>query len=202
MTNGLVFIWQLVQGFNQEIFLVYGEIPNVVLQGKQLYTLVTSIFLHGDFFHIFGNMLYLFIFGDNVEDRFGHTTYFILYFIFGIMGGLAHSVVAVLFGGIDALIPAIGASGAISGILGSYLVFFPSARIVSVVPSFYFMRLARVPAVLFIGFWFILQLLFIGDVTTVAYMAHIGGFITGLVIALIFKPRRRLRERYAKYDEY
>jgi membrane associated rhomboid family serine protease len=187
--NALVFWWELNHGTMelQTIFYNYGEIPALVMQGKQLHTIITSMFLHADLWHIVGNMVYLFVFGDNVEDRFGHTKFLLLYLAFGIVGGLTHSAVAVMFGGIDAIVPAIGASGAVSGILASYVLFFPNARIISIVPSFYFIRIAPVPAWIFIGFWFILQLLYSGTITAVAYMAHIGGFVTGFVIATIFK---------------
>jgi membrane associated rhomboid family serine protease len=171
----------------QEIFYNYGEIPVLVMQGKQLHSIITSMFLHADLWHLVGNMVYLFVFGDNVEDRFGHTKFLLFYFIFGIVGGVTHSIVAVMFGSIDALVPAIGASGAVSGILAAYVIFFPNAKIVSIVPSFYLIRIAPVPAWTFIGFWFILQLLYSGTMTAVAYMAHIGGFITGFIIAMIFK---------------
>ena len=195
VVNGLVFYWEFMQGFNISIFLTFGEIPALVLQGKQLHSLVTSMFLHGDFWHILGNMVFLFVFGDNVEDRFGHIKFILLYFVFGIGGGLIHSIVAVMFGGSDAFIPAVGASAAISGILGAYLVFFPRAKIVSVVPSFVFVRVAPVPAWVFIGFWFILQLLYSGGATSVAYMAHIGGFLIGLIVAktVRLKPPARTK---------
>ena len=139
-------------------------------------------------------MLYLFIFGDNVEDRFGHINYLLLYFIFGLVGGIIHSITTVMLGGLDAFIPAIGASGAVAGILGAYFVFFPQAKIMSIVPSLFFVRLARVPAVIFIGLWFILQFLYIGSMTGVAYMAHIGGFIAGFIIARILKPKLEAKE--------
>lgn len=191
LANSIVFLWEYLNGFDQRIFLNFGEVPILVLQGKRLFTLVTSMFIHGDFWHIFGNMMYLFVFGNNVEDRFGHVKYFILYIIFGIVGGFTNSVASVLFGGRDAFIPAIGASGAIAGVLGAYVVFFPGARIISLVLA----GIAPVPAWLFIGFWFILQLLYSGFGTSVAYIAHIGGFIAGLVLALIFKERFRLETR-------
>ena len=198
IVNGLVFYWEFTQRFDPRIFLTFGEIPALVFQGKQLHTLVTSMFLHGDFLHILGNMVFLFVFGDNVEDRFGHPKYLLLYFIFGIGGGLIHSIVAVMFGGFDAFIPAVGASAAISGILGAYLVFFPRAKIVSVVPSFVFVRVAPIPAWVFIGFWFILQLLYSGGATPVAYMAHIGGFLIGLIVAAIVRLKPPTRTKVAR----
>ena len=191
--NALVFWWEFTQGFSDRIFLVYGETPALVMQGRQLLTVITSMFIHVDFLHIFGNILYLFVFGDNVEDRFGHVTFFLLYLLFGIVGGFTHSAVAVMSGGVDQFIPAVGASGAVAGILGAYIVFYPNARIVSIVPSFFFFRLARIPAFIFIGFWFILQILYSGGSTSVAYMAHVGGFMVGLVIAIMFKAINRVK---------
>lgn len=187
----MVFYWEFTQGFNDQIFLLYGETPILVLQGINLFSILTSLFLHVNFWHIFGNMLYLFIFGDNVEDRFGHGKFLLFYFLFGIIGGLTHSAIAVAGGGIDQYIPAVGASGAIAGVLGAYIVFYPHARIVSLVFAFFFVRMARVPAFVFIGFWFLLQILYSGGSSSVAYLAHIGGFITGFLIALIFRAINR-----------
>lgn len=189
--NALVFWWEFTQGFDYRIFNNYGEIPALVLQGKQLFSIMTSMFIHVDFWHILGNMLYLFVFGDNVEDRFGHVKFIFLYFVFGIVGGLLHSTIVVMSGGVEQFIPTVGASGAISGILGAYIVFYPRSRIVSIVPSFIFIRLARVPAFIFIGFWFILQILYSGGNTSVAYIVHIGGFIAGFTIALTFRAFHR-----------
>jgi len=190
--NGLVFVWEAMEGFDLNLFWRFGEIPAQVLQGQQLYTLLTSMFLHADLFHLLGNMVYLFVFGDNIEDRYGHGKYLLLYLVFGVAGGLTHSVLTVLMGGSDMWIPAVGASAAISGVLGAYVVFFPRARIVSIVPSFIFVRVAPVPAWIFLGFWFVLQLLYSGAATSVAYLAHIGGFLTGVIVAKIFAPQSRV----------
>ena len=187
VVNALVFFWEFMEGFSDNLFLTYGEIPLLVMNGKQVYTVITSTFIHVDILHLFGNMLYLFIFGDNVEDRLGHFKYLVFYLVFGLVGGFTHSTVAVASGGVDQYIPAVGASGAIAGVLGTYLVFYPHARIVSLVPSFFFVRLARVPALIFIGFWFLLQILYSGGSSSVAYLAHVGGFMVGLAIAVIFR---------------
>ncbi|MCP8323226.1 MAG: rhomboid family intramembrane serine protease, partial [Candidatus Methylarchaceae archaeon HK02M2] len=137
LINVLVFIWQISSGSYESIILDYGEIPIFVMTGQRLYTLFSSMFLHADIFHIIGNMLYLFIFGDNIEDRFGHIKYLFLYLIFGVIGGLAHSYITLMFNGFDIFIPAIGASGAVSGVLGAYIVLFPRARVISVALLFY-----------------------------------------------------------------
>jgi len=187
--NAVVFLWEITGDYDAFV-LTYGAIPAFILRGEHLETLLTSMFLHGGFTHIFGNMLYLFIFGDNIEDRFGHLSYALLYLFFGFAGGIAHVLHSALLGGYQTLIPAIGASGAISGVLGAYLVFFPHARIVSLVPSYFGLRLARIPAVFFLGFWFLLQLLYSGSLSSVAYWAHIGGFIVGMGAALVKRARR------------
>ena len=187
IVNGLVFLWEFTQEFDPMIFYEFGAIPIEILRWEHLSSLITSMFVHAGFWHILGNMLYLFIFGDNVEDRFGHTKHLILFLVSGIAGGLAHSIVTVTYGGADAFIPAVGASGAVAGILGAYVVFFPRARIMSIIPSFVFVRLARIPAVIFIGLWFVIQLLYTTGDTSVAYMAHIGGFVVGLLAALLLR---------------
>jgi len=194
--NVIVFIFELTGNY-EEIIFTYGSIPAFILEGESLLTLITSMFLHGDIMHIFGNMLYLFIFGDNIEDRYGHIYYVIIYLIFGIASGLAHVFYSgFIVGGDLVLIPTIGASGAISGVLGSYIVFYPKARIVSVVPSYFGIRLARIPAILFLGFWFILQLLYSGSLSSVAYWAHIGGFVVGLAFALVKRMLTAKRREY------
>lgn len=194
VVNALVFYWEFTQGFSDSLFQAYGEVPAQVMSGQSLLTVLTSMFIHVDILHIFGNMLYLFIFGDNVEDRFGHLKYLLLYFLFGAAGGFTHSAITVAAGGPDQYIPAVGASGAIAGVLGAYLVFFPSARIVSLVPSIFIVQLARVPAFIFIGFWFILQILYSGGSSSVAYLAHVGGFLAGMAVAAVFKALSRERE--------
>lgn len=169
----------------------FGMTPESIIQGQSLHTLLTSMFLHGDPIHLASNMLYLYIFGDNIEDAFGHLRYFGFYILCGLAASLAHLLTMT-----DPRVPAIGASGAISGVLGAYLILYPRARIITLV--FYFLiTFVRVPAVFFLGFWFILQL-FSGTVTLtygissgVAYWAHVGGFVAGMVIALLFRAVRK-----------
>ena len=165
VVNVIVFFFELTGNY-EEIIFTYGTIPAFILEGESLLTLITSMFLHGDIMHIFGNMLFLFIFGDNIEDRYGHLYYIIIYLIFGIAGGLAHVLYSgFIVGGNAVFIPTIGASAAISGVLGSYIVFYPKARIVSIVGY----RLVRIPAILFLGFWFILQLLYSREIQAMSY---------------------------------
>ena len=144
--NGAVFLWELTHGFNQNILDFFGVTPILVLQGKQLFSLFTAMFLHSSFLHTLGNIVYLFVFKDNVDDQFGHARYVLLNFVFGVIGGLSHSITAVISGREAAFIPALGASGAVSGVLGLYLLFFSRARIVSIVPSFLLISMAPVPA--------------------------------------------------------
>lgn len=180
----------------------YGMIPSSILQGRDLYTLFTSMFLHGDLLHLASNMLYLYIFGDNIEDAFGHTIYLGFYILSGLAASLLHLLTVT-----EPWKAAIGASGAISGVLGAYLILYPRARIVTLV--FYLLiTFVRIPAVFFLGFWFILQL-FSGTVTLtggvpsgVAYWAHVGGFVAGVAIALLFRAMRKVpKEEIPFYAE-
>ena len=167
----------------------YGLIPNNVLHGNQLYTVFTSIFLHADLIHLGGNMLFLYIFGDNVEDTFGHVRYLMFYFLAGVAASFAH--ILFVANTLEGAIPTIGASGAISGIMGAYLVLFPRSRILTLVLLFW-ISIAAIPAVIFLGLWFIFQFLY-GTLAVgggVAYWAHIGGFISGIVFLYMLKPRK------------
>lgn len=155
-------------------------------------TLFTSMFLHGGWTHLIGNMLYLGIFGDNVEDALGRFGFIVFYLAAGLIAGLAQVTTAP-----QAMTPAIGASGAIAGVLAVYLVLYPTAPVRVLVPTFFFMRLARVPAVLVLGLWFVIQLfngfLSLGAQTMatggVAWFAHIGGFVAGLVVGFLLRKR-------------
>lgn len=181
-------------------------IPENIIQGRQLYTLFTSMFMHAGLLHLFGNMLYLYIFGDNVEDVFGHGGYLIFYIISGLVASFTH-IISVLFApeigsliGVpqvsDLTIGVVGASGAISAVLGAYLVLYPTARILTAV--FYgWVIIVPLPAIFFLGFWFLMQwLLVFFDITGgVAYWAHIGGFIAGMIFALVFgRGRKKARD--------
>jgi membrane associated rhomboid family serine protease len=155
--------------------------------------LFTCMFLHGGWMHIIGNMWFLWIFGGNVEDRFGAFPYLLFYLVCGLGSGIAQ----VLFS-LGSNIPSIGASGAISGVLGAYIVFFPSSRILTLVPLFIIFFLARIPAVIFIGLWFAIQFLSgLGSLNAVntggvAWWAHVGGFAIGAVIALATRSETRV----------
>jgi membrane associated rhomboid family serine protease len=148
------------------------------------YPMFTSMFLHGGLMHLLGNMLFLYVFGDNVEDYFGHFFYLVFYLFCGIGSGLTH----VLFN-LHSSLPAIGASGAISGVMGAYAVLFPRARVLML----FFIILIPIPALFVLGYWFVLQFLSgIGDLGGaatggVAFWAHIGGFLIGVLVALVVK---------------
>lgn len=171
----------------------YGLVPSQVLGGMRLYTLFTSMFLHADLIHLGGNMLFLYVFGDNVEDTFGHFRYAAFYLLAGIAGSLTH-VGSLAFSGGDLAIPTIGASGAISGVLGAYLLLYPRAKIVTLV-FFGWIWLIALPAIVFLGVWFALQLLYsyLELAAGVAYWAHIGGFAAGIFFGAVWRGRRRKR---------
>jgi len=188
--------WALEQGI-----VVFGTIPSDTLSGERLWTLLTSMFMHADPMHLFGNMLYLWVFGDNIEDAFGHVKYLAFYLLSGLVASLAHiaSVLATLpsYGVVGLDIPSVGASGAISAVLGAYLVLYPRARIRTVV-FYFFISIVSIPAHYYLGFWFLYQLLMgvfslTGLPSGVAFWAHIGGFVAGLVAIRAFGVEPRIR---------
>jgi membrane associated rhomboid family serine protease len=158
--------------------------------GNVYLTLLTSMFMHGGWLHIGSNMLFLFIFGDNVEDNFGHIKYLIFYLICGFAADFAQ----IILGGSSSEVPNLGASGAIAGVLAAYLILFPQAQIRSLVPLGFFVTVFRVPAIIMIGIWIVTQLISLFPVaeqgsTGVAYGAHIGGFVAGLLLVFLFRSR-------------
>ncbi|MET4127154.1 rhomboid family intramembrane serine protease [Roseovarius sp. MBR-6] len=161
----------------------YAMIPAKVTQGGVWSGIVTSMFLHGGLMHLAGNMLFLWIFGDNLEDRMGHLPYLAFYLATGIAAGLAH-----IFGGPLSQVPTVGASGAIAGVMGGYLLLFPRARVDILLIFIIFFRIITIPAALVLLLWFAIQV-FAGlgsnpDAGGVAYWAHAGGFVAGIVLAL------------------
>lgn len=194
--NVVVFFYQvtLPLGAQKAFVLAYATVPariTALVAGHghaqlALEPLLTSMFLHGGLMHLLGNMLFLYIFGDNIEDHFGHIGYLLFYLVCGIGSGLVH----VLFN-LNSPIPAIGASGAISGVMGAYILLFPRARIL----TFFFIFLIPVPAFLILGYWFVFQFLEAlgglgGDPTGgVAVWAHVGGFLIGMLITAIVGRR-------------
>lgn len=194
LLNIVVFVRQLAlsQIELETMVFSYGLIPRTLMislsEGNLMAAaspLLAYQFMHGGWLHIGSNMLYLWVFGDNVEDRVGHVKYLIFYLLMGILAGVAQ----VVFDPSSA-VPIIGASGAVAGILGAYLISCPRARVLALIPIFVIFTLAEIPAVIFLGFWFILQLFSgiasIGVGVSVAWWAHIGGFIAGIILVNLF----------------
>jgi membrane associated rhomboid family serine protease len=190
--NIIVYIHQLMLGQAQELFIwKYGAVAQAITTFQPvhpastlfpLFTLITAQFVHGSIWHLGGNMLFLWIFGDNVEDKLGHLRYFLFYLVCGILSIVTQVVVAP-----NATVPLVGASGAIAGVMGAYIVRFPRARIMTLLIIFFFIRIVWIPALVFLGLWFIFQLLVaapsVADTSGgVAYFAHIGGFVAGMVL--------------------
>jgi membrane associated rhomboid family serine protease len=193
-----VFLWQLGLPPRAEAAFAYGFgfIPALWFEGKELspalavvpmpLTIVTSMFLHGGFMHLAGNMLYLWIFGNNVEDAMGHPRFIAFYLIGGAVAVFAHA-----FSEPGSEVPMIGASGAISAVLGGYLLLHPKARVLVLIPLGFFFWTMRLPAMLVLAFWFGMQFLQVlsGGGQGVAWWAHIGGFVAGMAMLPLFKER-------------
>lgn len=215
--NILVFLFEISLGLQvQEQFIFnFGLIPAKfwVVEGViRWIPVVTSIFLHGGWWHLISNMLALYIFGDNVEDRMGHGRYLVFYLLGGITAGLVHVWIHP-----TSPVPTVGASGAIAAVLGAYLLLYPLARIITLVPIplFFFFPILEIPAIFYLVFWFLSQLFngaFALTVRTyqgggVAWWAHIGGFVTGVMLVHLFAkhrspPRHPVRRQYFYPDEY
>ena len=190
--NIAVFVYEIVlsaRGDILEFIVEFALTPVHVVQGAALYTLVTSMFLHSGFMHVFSNMLYLYIFGDNVEDIMGRKRFILFYLLCGLAASAAQIAVHPLSN-----VPNLGASGAVAGVLGAYLIMFPRARVHCILIFGFFIRWITLPAVVVLGFWFVIQL-FSGvaslpyitqDVGGVAYFAHMGGFVAGMVLIKLF----------------
>lgn len=200
--NVVAFLFQLTLGQEvQGLFMTLGAVPARITSPASsplvYLTLLTSMFLHGGWLHLIGNMLYLGIFGDNVEDVLGHGWYTLFYLAAGIAAGIAQVATAPA-----SAIPAVGASGAIAGVLGVYLVLYPTTPVRVLIPTFFFTRVTRLPAALVLGMWFVIQLfngaLSFGVRTMasggVAWFAHIGGFVAGLIVGAVLRGTRGPRQ--------
>jgi membrane associated rhomboid family serine protease len=192
---GLAFYyeWQLSEGELNRFIHTWGLIPSRVIAdpADTWITIFSSMFLHGGWFHLLSNMWILIIFGDNIEERFGGASYLIFYLLSGVAAALLDVYISPASG-----VPTIGASGAIAGVLGAYLIQFPKARVASLVPILFIFTIIELPAVIFLGFWFVLQL-FSGwavlqgaDMSGIAWWAHIGGFVFGMLTSFLFVRRR------------
>ncbi len=197
--NVLVFLWMFLmpESTFETMLNKYAMIPAHFADGVTLadiMTIFTSMFMHAGWAHIAGNMLYLWIFGDNVEDRIGHGRYLVFYLVGGVVASLTH--LATNWG---SDLPTVGASGAIAAVLGAYLVLFPASRIATFIPLGFFSRLTVVPAAIVLGLWFVMQLfdgvLALGgaDVGGVAFWAHVGGFVAGMVMIKLMRTQRGSR---------
>ncbi|OGP51110.1 MAG: rhomboid family intramembrane serine protease [Deltaproteobacteria bacterium RBG_13_43_22] len=198
--NILVYLYQLtLSAEGLEYFILrYGAIPGRLIHpllqdyssGQTIpyaLTIFSSMFIHGGLIHLLGNMLYLWVFGNNVEDYLGHVKFIIFYLISGFFAAFIHTLSE-----INSPIPMIGASGAIAGILGAYLVLFPRANVSTLFIFIIFFKIIKVPAVLILGLWFLFQLLNAGSGGgSVAWYAHVGGFITGIILIRAFRPFRK-----------
>ena len=194
--NAIVFIRELSHG--NRFVSTWSVIPAYIIQGEHLITIVTSMFMHGGWMHIIGNMIFLWAFGRAMEDAMGSARFLFFYLLGGIV-----AMCAQILGDPFSYVPCLGASGAIAAVMGAFIITFPRDRIKTVVFFLIFFRVTLIPAFLLIGFWFIMQVLNVGtvvDVRTggVAYLAHIAGFLFGVVTAKLFvSPRRMTYRRFS-----
>ena len=201
VTNLVVFLYEInlpARGL-QRLAFEFGVVPwrtvaapfdPTISAAEAILPLFTSMFLHGGWMHLIGNMWFLWIFGDNVEDRLGSARYLMFYLICGITAALVHVIL-----NLRSTVPTVGASGAIAGILGAYFVLFPRSRVLTLVP-FFFLWTVRMPAVIMIGYWFVIQLLSgwaslaVPVAGGTAWWAHVGGFVAGLLLIRLLVPQR------------
>ena len=199
----LVFLMQLgSQSYRTgQLFYSYGLIPSVLMGHDQLpmdvyivpayITIFSSMFMHGGFMHIIGNMLYMWIFADNIEDDLGSKKFIIFYLLSGIGAAMTQVLMDT-----HSQVPMVGASGAIGGVLGAYLINHPKAKVLVLIPFGFFSQLIKIRALYVLGFWFILQ--FISQGGGVAYAAHIGGFVSGIILILFFNKKRKIKNKVIK----
>ncbi len=199
IANIIVFVWEILTPMEgEQIALLYGAIPHnlVTFRSAQivspLVSVFTSMFLHGGFFHIAGNMLFLWIFGDNIEDALGHFRFLVFYLFSGVVAAYGNALTDP-----QSTLPMIGASGAISGVLGAYILLFPRARVHTLLFFGFFWQIVRIPAALVIGFWFLIQV--VSGLSSagalqhggVAWFAHVGGFLAGLLTIKFWLPQKK-----------
>lgn len=195
VTNGSVYLWELLSMSGWAT--TYGAVPATLFHGigpGALVTVATSMFLHGGFLHLAGNMLYLWIFGNNIEDVLGHARFLGFYLVCGAIAVYSHALTVP-----SSQVPMIGASGAIAGVLGAYLVCFPRARVLTLVPMGFYVEIIRLPAVIVLGFWIVVQFVSGGlsagaEGAGVAWFAHIGGFLAGMGLILTLRRRDSLKK--------
>jgi membrane associated rhomboid family serine protease len=182
---GEIFVYQY--GAIPAVVFGYADLPSEIVAVSAYGSLITSMFLHGGWMHLIGNMMYLWIFGNNIEDVMGHVKFIVFYALCGIMAALSHAAIDS-----ESVVPMVGASGAISGVLGAYLLLYPHARVLVLIPFGFFSQIIYVPAGIVLGLWFLFQL-FSGGMSVgnegggVAFFAHIGGFVAGMALIPFFK---------------
>lgn len=200
--NTAVFIIELTAGDKLNLLITnYAFYPNeltLLLEGGRenfspAKKVFTSMFMHGGFVHFIGNMLYLYIFGDNVEDRLGHLKYLVFYLFCGLSAVLMH-----YYFNPGSSVPTLGASGAIAGVMGAYFVFYPNAKVLTLVPIFIFIQFIEIPAFFFLVIWFLMQFVYAslsqaGEFESVAWWAHVGGFAAGFFIAFLWVLNKKLK---------
>jgi membrane associated rhomboid family serine protease len=196
--NTLAWLFELSLPHNvlNQFLIVYGVVPAYFSWP----TLITSMFLHGSWWHVIGNMWYLWIFGDNVEDSLGHGRFIVFYLLCGIVAAFGQILIQP-----DSTLPTIGASGAIAGVMGAYFVLYPQSRVLTLLPLIIIWEIVELPAIVLLGFWFLMQLFSAGTIAMtastggggVAFMAHVAGFLFGVVAVFVFKKRPRSEEWWA-----
>lgn len=197
--NAVVFFYELALGMQGGETFIYKtaaipfEISHFVDTAPRSVvppplTLLTAMFVHGGVLHVAGNMLFLWIFGDNVEDTFGHVKFLLFYLATGVLASLIH-----IFTDPASTVPMVGASGAVAGVLGAYFLLFPRAQVNTLVFLFFFVTMTRIPAVVFLGFWFLMQVLSSPGGGGIAWFAHIGGFVAGAAAVILFRPGKKRR---------
>lgn len=194
--NALVYLYEMTLGETalEEFILYFGLVPAAF----SWVAMLTSMFLHGGLLHVGGNMLFLWIFGDNVEDRMGHGRFVVFYVLCGAAAALAQTAMSP-----DSVVPMVGASGAVAGVMGAYFVLYPHSRIVTLIPLFVFFHVMEVPALVFLGLWFVLQFVSgVGSIAAatggepaggIAFWAHVAGFVAGVSGVLVFRRPERQR---------
>ena len=196
--NAIAWLFELnlPDDVRQAFLTVYGVVP----ADFHASTLITSMFLHGSWMHVIGNMWYLWIFGDNVEDEVGHGRFIVFYLLCGIAAALGQVLIDP-----GSTLPTIGASGAIAGVMGAYFVLYPRSRVLTLIPLVIFWEVIEVPAILLLGFWFLMQLFSAGAIAVtastggggVAFMAHVAGFLCGVGGIFLFRQRERPEQYWA-----
>ena len=192
--------WFLELSLPAEVLPVFLQVYGVVPAQFHASTLLTSMFLHGSWMHVIGNMWYLWIFGDNVEDRVGHGRFIVFYLLCGIVAALGQVLIDP-----GSRLPTIGASGAIAGVMGAYFVLYPRSRVLTLIPLVIFWEVIELPAIMLLGFWFLMQLFSAGAIAVtastggggVAFMAHVAGFVCGVGGIFLFRQDDRPGEYWA-----